>query len=521
MRQLKAAPVPQLPVKWKHSASDVDKLPTLEMAMQTFRRAYVKNNIGLVRLFHIGRSRICVYGCKLAVEYTGKQTLHMRMRPPGAPCLIDAAQVLSWPELNSFGNLLIRGAVQNSWLAVATADVFEAWSKTFLPDGYRYADPLRAVKDGFPELRNSEQHREWWIAEFVNAMPQQFLQSFDLTVPRWMALPDLVAPMRVWNHHREELIHPDLSDAWVRLVKPILASAPVDLELGDTLDQSIRNLIVSCHSLTVWRFHRQSHFRLLTRHEGAHRDRALEPMQFSGHDAHLRAQLIIAAVKGAGMKRAQGLLLKMGEDRIGRIVGALAQMNVSDVTVPHLTRVMARAADRVEAAVDVLPQALDEVVHVVRGLARAGFELGFPAPNATWGSLVERAHDWGGADALWRNGENLPTRWKVAIPKWQEGWVTFSALQSLKELKAEGVQMRHCVDTHHQPCAVGISVIYGISGWLSIGEKVRATVEFERNFKIGGWSITQIVGRENSSVDPKLKELAGRLAKALSEHRAK
>lgn len=56
---------------------------------------------------------------------------------------------------------------------------------------------------------------------------------------------------------------------------------------------------------------------------------------------------------------------------------------------------------------------------------------------------------------------------------------------------------------------------------LRRGQTVRATVEFERNFKIGGWSITQIVGRENSSVDPKLKELAGRLVKALSEHRAK
>ena len=512
---MKSVPEQQLPVKWKHSAVAADNLPTLKVAIQEFRLGWVKHNIGLVSVIHTRHSRFCVYGCKLAVEYTANQTLHLRMRPPGAPWLIDAAQVSTWPELNSLGNLLIRGGARISWLDVATANLFEAWSKTFLPDGYRFANPLHAIKAGMPELSNPEQYRESWLADVGKVMPRPFLQAFNMTARLWMELPDLVAPMRVWNRHREELIHPDMSDAWVRLVKPVLACAPVNLDLGATLEQSIRNLIVQDQSLTAWRFHRQTNFHLLTGRPGGRTAGMVGPLQFIGHQANCISMLITVTVKGVGMKRAQRLLLGLGEDRITRMAGALAQMGLLDATMMRLDTVMARAAERVESAGDELPRAHEEVVHVVSGLARAGFDLGFPAPNSTWASLVERANEWAGVGALWGDKVDLPITWKAAIPEWRDGELTFTALQSLKELEAEGLHMRHCVGNYHQPCALGNSVIYRIAGWLSIDSRVRATVEFGRHFKTGDWRISQIVGRENSDVDPRLRGVANKLAQAL------
>lgn len=514
-----------LPVKWCAEAPVAPEVLTYAEAIAAFRKEFELNRLGIVQTFHSRTSRFAVYGCKIAVEYSNRNTLHLRMRPPGSPWLLTAATVSAWPELNS----CIRfRSLDRSWLRVALANIFEAWSQSWLPAGYRYANPLEAVDSVLRDFLDEARLAQQWARALAGILPREFLRVLGLmpvplaALPNpaapfrihiailvkhlLAALPNPAAPFRIWNRHSAELEQPHLMAPWLLQIAPVFRYFPAELAPGLNLEHSLRIMVVQRHSPTVWRFHRRTEFALvpggdLLVHQGA----------------DVASAMVTGAVKGLGLENAAAFLMSMGTERFTRMYIHLNEYGSMRDWVERLPLFMARAARRLKEAGEAAERehAMEEIVMVLRGLARVGFFEGFPVANSTWISLLQRADAWNAPPAGEAEDHNLPTSWEVCLPRWEYGEVQFSALTSLSGLRAEGVEMFHCVESRFFDCASGSSVVYRIQGSLPDRQPVRATVEFSRTRPKrpdggvrGKWNLSEIRGRFNAEVDPAVRRIA-------------
>lgn len=510
-----------LPVKWQHSAPDATNLPSMDAAIRAFRRVLQRNGDGFVSEFHERHRRICVLGCKLAVESSADQTLHVRMRPPGAPWILNAEMVATWPELGSFSRTLNPDFARASWLRVAAADLFEAWSRDFLPQGYRYQNPLHAVIAALPALTDYDNCIRHWHRAIRSVLPNRFWRTFKLSEGAWASLPDIAAPMRVWNAHREEVTKIAAKEPWIRSVVHTLAHTPPDLRLGETIEQSIKALIIGSQSKTVWRFHRDTEFDLINRPPGESGSPEVDCDLLLGEGGHYAGQIIVSAVKALGMERAKQLLTIVSCWWFKSMVVALRDANCADADLEKLPRVLALAWK--EQEIDSMQGRWIHkgIAMVIGWLASEGFARGHPARNATWPSLMRPAEEWDVIVTQSKEMQALQDQWTAAIPAWHEGEVHFTAIESRQSLNAEGRQMGHCVAGYFRKCALGASVIYRVEGALPDGKRVRATAEFVRKSGVGmllgkKWKIAQLKGPSNRKVDERVRKIAGRLALELA-----
>lgn len=500
-----------LPIKWRAEAPIASTVPTYAEAIVAFRKEFELNRLGIVQIFHLRTSRIAVYGCKLAVEYSNRKTLHLRMRPPGSPWLLTAEIVSAWPELDSYIGFR---SLDYGWLRVALANIFEAWSQSWLPAGYRYADPLYVVDTVLNDLFDTDRVAQQWERALQVVLPREFLRVMDMAPVPLAALPGAAAPFRVWNHHAAELEQLRTAAPWLRQIVPMLKYFPAELPLGANLEHSLRTMVMRRHSPAVWRFHRRSEFCLVP---------AGDLLLRGG--AGIVDALVTSAVKALGLDGAVAFLEGLGADRFTRMYIELNEQVLPERWRDLLALFMARAAARMKtaAALDECEVVGEQIILVLRGLARAGFAEEFPTPNSTWNSLVQRAEGWNVPEAPELEASKLPESWATHMKRWECGNVRFDALTSLKELRVEGVQMVHCIESRHAACAVGVSVVYRISGALPNGQPVRATVEFARtpaqtqsDGQCGKWHLHELKGRHNAAVDPALKHIALGAAGALN-----
>ncbi len=373
-----------LPAKWLSSAESRDQLPTLDDAIQAFARDLETREIGLITEFHSRRSRFCVFGCKFALEYSTKQTLHLRMRSPGSTWILSPEVIESWPELGSCTRALTAGFLGASWLRVALANIFEAWSRDFLPSGYRYQNPLCAVNAALPDLANYDQCIRKWYGAVRPTAPPKFWSTFGISPESWASLPDLAAPLHVWNAHRKELIELNAKEWWIRAAVRVLVHKPTNVPLGETIEQSIKALITRVHSKTVWRFHLETRFVMTT--ALPHRNQAsgeFDVGMLIGNRSECAAAIITSTVKALGMKRAQTMLSEIGTRYFRFMVDSLHEMASSAEHMSRLTIVMARAADKLDLSESHIAVSRNDLMDVIRGLARLGFAEGFPSPNST------------------------------------------------------------------------------------------------------------------------------------------
>ena len=500
-----------LPAKWRADAPAVEPVPTYAEAIAAFRQEFELEHLGIIQGFHSRTSRIAVYGCKLAIEYSNRKTLHLRMRPPGSPWLLTAELVAAWPELNSYVRLR---SLDRSWLRVALANIFEAWSKGWLPPGYRYTDPLAAVDGVLGDLLDAAQVAQQWERALTSVLPRTFLRVLGRAADPLANLLDPAAPFRIWNQHRAELENLPQAEPWLREIAPVLSHFPADIPLGPNLEHSLRLMVVQRHSQTVWRFHRRTAFALVPGGDLLVR-----------HGANIAAAIVTGAVKGLGLEPAAAFLTQLGAERFTRMYIDLNEYGSMRDWTERLPLFMARAAAWLKDA-DALAareEAMERIIEVLRGLAKAGFAEGFPASNSTWSSLVQRAETWNAPAGLAAELKNLPVSWTVSVPRWKDGDIAFTALTSLQELRAEGVQMVHCVESRFADCATGNSVVYRIQGALLNRQPVRATVEFSRTARkrrFGGdavrWSLRELKGRFNAEPGTAVRRIAWKALEALN-----
>ena len=492
-----------LPVKWRGDAPVVRALPAVAEAIAAFRKEFDLNRLGFVQVFHSRTCRVAVYGCKLSVEFSNRRTLHMRMRPPGSPWLLTADLVAAWPELHSYVSFI---SLDRAWLRVALANIFEAWSKDWLPPGYRYPNPLGIVDNALGDLLNTPDLARQWENALIDVLPREFFRAFGAMPSSLGALPNLAAPFRIWNQHSEELESLRAAEPWLREIAPLLRYFPADLSPGPTLEHSLRLMVVKQYSTTVWRFHRRSQFAIVPGGDLLVR-----------RGARAAAAIVTGAVKGLGLDQAVTFLMAMGAERFTRMYIDLNEHESKEAWAGRMPLFMARAAARLNqaSAPEDREEVMEQIIMVLRGLVRAGFAGGFPASNSTWSSLLERAETWNAPDDRGAEVQNLPKSWTAPLAQWAHGEVKFNAIDSLKDLRAEGVQMVHCVESRYVDCATGNSVVYRIQGCLPDGQSIRATVEFSATSRRrwhGGvartWVLQELKGRFNAEVDPALRKIA-------------
>ena len=308
------------------------------------------------------------------------------------------------------------------------------------------------------------------------------------------------------------------SDSPRRIASTLLMHAPPSFRFGNTVDQSIKLLVVAGQPKTVWRFHRDTEFALIPQLPIRDDLPEIDCALLLGEGGRYAGLLLTAAVKALGMRHAQQFFLNLvGTRRFKRMVKAVCDANCAGADMAKLPGVIALAWKELR-----LDSMLGRFMHkdietVIAWLAQEGFAQGFPARNATWPSLVEHADRWEVINRLREDARAVPCEWRASIPVWRAGAVKFTAIESLSVLRVEGAQMHHCAANYFRQCALGTSAIYRIEGTLPGGLPVRATVEFVKMSAGKGWQIAQIKGRKNREVHHGLHDMAAGLAHALGE----
>ncbi len=498
------------PFKCDADAPDVATLPTLGEAASAFRQAFSDRHLQMVRRLKRGDTCVVVLAASVAVEHRNAKTLHLRLRPESAPCRQNLAQVLEWPEARAWPRQSrLVGTDCPARVLVGLLNVFNAWVRDFLPAGYRYSRPLRALHFAFGRKLRWSRLESRFVRALAPVFPPPFLDSLHQSIASWLALPDPVASLRIWNQHRNEFDNGQTTAAWVDHAVGLLNHFPADLEPGVKLEQSLKRMVERVASPAEWRFHRATQFRFLP-------DVTLFDIE-KGHP------IVTASVKALGLKGATAFFDQLGEEAFATMLLACMIRDPEDGW-SRLPIFAARAAAHLEQFKNPSREVRSEVADVLAALLENGFEEGYPRKTSTWASLVRRAH------RQWRPFELEPPHevcaddasraWKSPLGPWSNGHVTFTPLTTHDALREEGRHMNHCVETWHYCCATGSAVVFRVFGVLPSGDTVRATAGLRRKTGHAPWELVRILGRSNTRVPVGLRTIALEFERICNSHPA-
>ena len=487
-----------LPFKCDTDAPEVAFLPTLGEAAAAFRKAFDDRRMPMVRRLNRGDTCVVVLAASIAVEYRNSTTLHLHLRPDNVPWRQNLAQVLAWPEAKAWSRQSrLVGTDCPARVLVGLSNVFNAWARDFLPTGYRYSHPVRALRFAFGRKLRWSRLEPRFVRALAPAFPLPFRDGLHQSIAGWLALPDPVAPLRIWNQHRNEFNARRTPDAWVDHAVALLNYFPADLAPGATLEQSLKRMVERVSSPAEWRFHRTTQFRFLP-------DVTLFDLEH-GHP------IVTAAVKALGLRGAAAFFDQLGEEAFTAML-VECMIREREAGWSRLPLFVARAAAHLAQFRHPSWETRGELTEVLAALLECGFSEGYPRKTSTWASLVRRAH------GQWRPFELepphdiccevVPRAWESPLGPWSSGQVTFTPLTTHDALRDEGRQMNHCVETWQSGCAAGSAVVFRVLGMLPSGNTMRATAGFRRKTGQAPWQLVSILGRSNTRVPVGLKALA-------------
>jgi hypothetical protein len=129
-----------------------------------------------------------------------------------------------------------------------------------------------------------------------------------------------------------------------------------------------------------------------------------------------------------------------------------------------------------------------------------GFEQGQPDKQATWPSLVRRSDDWHARIAITNMESELAGQkileWNSAVPETVIEGITFTSLNTSREVAVEGYEMHHCVGQYTRMCHTGKYRVYSVLE----PDGSRSTLGFGIKGKKALWD--QHMSKYNGSISP-------------------